>query len=135
MEKCRFFLVMLLGFLVLSGCRTLNKEETKADLEYEIVEEDEIPEEMKSIIEQEKEKGFQITYEENGELYIGQGYGEKEQEGYEIEVDLCQSSPDFVYFHTILKGPAEEAKEKNKSWPDIVVRVRQSGKHVIFLND
>lgn len=129
--------IMLLGtafFLFLCGCRVFNKEETAQELDYEIVAEEEIPEEMKAVIEEKKAQGFQITFEEKDTLYIGQGYGEKDQEGYEILVDQCQYSDDFVYFHTILNGPREETKEKGQSYPYLVVRCEVSGKEVIFLN-
>lgn len=129
--------MMLLGivfFLLFCGCRRLNKEEAAQELDYEMIAEDEIPEEMKEIIEAKKAEGFQITFEEKDTLYIGQGYGEKDLEGYEILVDQCQYSENFVYFHTILNGPREEAKEKGQFYPYLVVKCEVSGKEVIFLN-
>lgn len=134
MKKQSIMLLCMALFLIFCGCRTLNKEEAVQELDYEMIAEDEIPEEMKAVIEQKKRGSFQITFEEDGTLYIGQGYGEKNQEGYEIIVDICRYSENFVYFHTILNGPMEEAKEKSPTYPYLVVRCRQAGKEVVFLN-
>lgn len=134
MRKIPVFLGVCLFFLTAAGCECLEKEENSEEVVFEIVEEDEIPEKMKTIIEEEKEEPFQITYEEDGRIYIGQGYGQKEMEGYEIEVDDCRISEHFLYVHTILTGPDREPEEKTRSWPYIVIRVEQSGKQVIFLN-
>lgn len=125
-------LLLVVSILLFGGCRTYNKEETASELAYEILEPDEIPEELQRKIESKKASHFQITYEEDGLLYIGQGYGEKEQEGYEIRVDQCQSSAHFVYFHTILIGPEKAANDTNASYPYLVVRCKEQGKQVIF---
>lgn len=122
---------MLLFFC---GCRIINKEEAAQDLTYEIVSEDEVPEEMSAVIAEKMAKPFRISFEIDGMLYIGQGYGEKAQEGYEIMVDKCQYSQHFVYIHTILNGPKVESKEKTTSYPYVVIKCNQIGKQVIFLN-
>lgn len=125
------------GFLILSllcGCVRLEKEEAAQEVAYQIVEEDDVPEDMKQTIEQKKAEPFQITYEDEEALYIGQGYGEKDREGYEIEVDLCEESEHFIYIHMILHGPREES-EKKDSWPYLIVRLDRKEKQVIFLNE
>lgn len=132
-KSCRIGCLFLV-FLVFCGCHTLNKEETAQDLSYEIVSEEEVPEEMREVIAEKMAKPFQISFEIDGALYIGQGYGEKAQDGYEIIVDKCQYSQHFVYIHTILNGPKVKAKEKTASYPYIIVKCDQIGKKVIFLN-
>lgn len=128
--------MLLLGMLLflINGCTTYNKEETSVDAAYEILEEDEIPTEMKEEMEAKKTETFRIVYETTEGTYIAVGYGEKEQEGYEIQVDSCKVSEHFVYIHTILKGPLEEEKQKRKSYPCLVIMCGETEKQVIFLN-
>lgn len=135
MKKQRVCLGILLVLVLISGCKKTEKMEEAKQAEFVIVEDDEIPEIMKETIEIEKGEVFQITYEDQENLYIGQGYGEKEMEGYEIAVDICSESEHFIYVHTVLTGPDEEPTEKKKSWPYIVLCLEKKGKQVIFLNE
>lgn len=135
MKRHWVYLGMIWLFLPLCGCTKMEKMEEASEIEFVIVEEDEIPETMKKIIESEKEEAFQITYEDGEYLYIGQGYGKKEIEGYEISVDICKESEHFIYVHTILTGPREEPAEKEASWPYVVIRAEGKKKQVIFLNE
>lgn len=135
MKKRQVCLWILLTLFLISGCRGLEKIEEAEPAEFVIIEEDEIPEVMKETIEMEKEEAFQITYEDEKNLYIGQGYGEKDMEGYEITVDVCRESENFIYVHTVLTGPREEPEEKKTSWPYIVLCLEKKGKQVIFLNE
>ena len=69
-----FFLAMLTG--VVSGCAKKEKEIPKVkDLEYTVLEESEVPEELLEKIREEKANAFDITYQSEGYLYIARGYG------------------------------------------------------------
>ena len=130
--------IVCLGILSISlmvcGCTKIKKEETAETAAFERVDTDEIPDEMMKIIDEKKENGFRITYEDDVGIYIGHGYGKQEWEGYQIEVDQCSVSEHFIYVHTILSGPPKEPKEQIPSYPYIVFRVNETGKRVIFLN-
>lgn len=134
MKKRKVYVLFFLLFTLFEGCVKMDKNEPSQAVSCQIVEEDDIPEEMKKVIELKKAEPFQITYEDEEFLYIGQGYGKKEMEGYEIEVDSCEESEHFVYIHMILHGPKEE-KEQKDSWPYLIIRLEKKEKQVIFLNE
>lgn len=127
-------MVCVLFVGIMAGCSVISKEEEKKEeLEFEIVEEEDIPEEMKNKIGEQKEKTFQITYGDQEYLYIGQGYGEKETSGYSIVVDECYETEHAVYIHNTLIGPgAEEEISSSPACPYVVVRIKWSEKQVIF---
>lgn len=117
-----------------SACTKLRINEAARPAEYQIVEEEQLPEEIRRQIELRKKEPFQITFEDEEALYIGQGYGTKEMEGYKIEVDSCEESEHFIYVHMLLYGP-RTAGEKKESWPYRVIQLEKKGKQVIFLNE
>lgn len=128
-------IVLLSGLvLLMNGCVVYNKEETSVEMPYEVLSEDEIPVELKMKLDETKTGSVRMTYETSDALYIAVGYGEKDQEGYEISVDSVMSSEHFLYIHTTLTGPREEAKQKVKSHPYLVIKCQQIEKTVIFLN-
>ena len=93
-EKLRKFLVMAAGVLVIlettviSGCRA-NISGTESDrmVEYTVICGDEIPEEFKKQINENKAKAMKLTYKDDEYLYIAEGFGTKETGGYSITVN------------------------------------------------
>lgn len=128
-----FFLV---GAVFLTGCReeTDNLAKIK-DLEFTVTAEENIPEELRKVIEEKKTEGFKVTYQDNGFLYICTGYGEQETGGYSITVDALYETANAVYFDTTLLGPEpgeNEGKKTSKSYPYIVVKTEMTDKPVVF---
>ena len=125
-------LVILLGiFFCATGCKmTEHPEKTIGEVEFEVLEKEEVPEILMKIIEKKKDEPFLSTFGDGEFLYIGQGYGQKDKDGYEIEVDSFAETEHFLYFHTILTG-SHNAKEK-KTFPWIVVRTKWKDKSVIY---
>lgn len=119
---------------VLTGCTVVRKDKNGGkDLEFAVMEEDEIPGEMKALIEARKEKPFWMTWGDGEYLYIGQGYGEKSTGGYQVIVDGCVETEEAVYIHTMLQGPGQGEKvSEKKSFPYVVIRVKWKEKHVVF---
>ena len=65
--------------LAAAGCGIEDTNGSKIeDVEFTVLEEEAVPEELKQEIEERKEMDFKLTYEDNGKLYIARGYGEKE---------------------------------------------------------
>ena len=120
--------------LLLCGCSVqTNKREKLRDLEYRILEEREIPADLRAILEEKREKEFKLTYEEEKKLYLCIGYGEQETGGYSIAVKELYLSENAVYFDTNLMGPGkEEAASQAKSYPYLVVQTEDVGKPVVF---
>lgn len=134
MRRMLCVLVCLLSVLLLAGCSVEKTDETKIrDLEYTIVDKDEIPDEMKAEIGKRKAEPFKITYGDGASLYIGQGYGKQETSGYSVEIKACYESSNSVFLHTNLIGPdnGEEIKEK-ATYPYIVVKLAWTEKTVIY---
>ena len=93
-----------------------------------------------------EEKPFQITYMQGDRLYVGQGYGKQEMEGYAIRVDSCTETKDVICVRTTLLGPGNDETEKDgeeagnvcvregarSQYPYVVLEMEKSEKPVIF---
>lgn len=138
-KKCRrrllaILLSMTVSAILLSGCKISESDGTKVeDLDYTVVEEDKVPEELQTQIDEKKEADFKLTYENDGDLYIVRGYGEQETGGYSIAVNDVYLTANSVVFKTLLIGPGEsEEKSKAPSYPYIVVKIKDQNKNVVF---
>lgn len=119
---------------MLMGCsvKKLNTEKLK-DIDFTVLEEENIPEELQAMIKEKETQPFKLTYADNGELYIAEGYGEQETSGYSIEVKECYETENAVYVHTNLIGPAKEEKVvEKKTYPYIVIKMEFIDKNVVF---
>lgn len=127
------FALMIFGS-VLCGCSVEETNGTKvSDLEYEIVEENLLPEELLSTIEEKKAADFKLTYESGEELYIIRGYGEQATGGYSIQVKECYLTSNAVLFDTELIGPRKgETTSQSPSYPYIVIKIAGREENVIF---
>ena len=70
----------------LAGCTRNDAPEKLRDLEFTVVGDGEVPEELKNIIGEKQAAPFKLTYSDGQGLYIVQGYGEQETGGYSIAV-------------------------------------------------
>lgn len=132
MWKRVFLIGMVLIFL--SGCRVqTNQTEKLKDLEYTIVEEGDLPEELCGILEEKKKESFKLTYESEDSLYLCVGYGEQSTGGYSISVNELYLSENAIYFDTNLIGPevSEQAAE-SVSYPYLTVKTEYLDKPVVF---
>ena len=100
--------------IFLGGCQVMEKEEAGGEmLEYSIVDEKKVPAEMTERIAGMEETPFQIMYVQGDRLYVGQGYGRQEMEGYAIRVDGCTEEKDVICVQTTLLGPGSDETEKD----------------------
>lgn len=127
-------IVLILASGIWSGCGIEKTDGKKVrDLEYEIIEEDDIPEELKTKIEEKKEADFKLTYESDRFLYIVRGYGEQETGGYSIQILDFYLTQNAIVFDTNLLGPSkDEVKNTAPSYPYLVIRVENQDKNIIF---
>ncbi len=134
LKRIIIFPAVLLCIVILPGCVSVVKEKERLrDLDYIIVEELDIPGELKDMIEKNKNSPFGLTYSDNGELYIVRGYGRREKTGYEVEAVNLYETGQSVCFHTALIGPQKgEDTEEIPTFPYIVVKLKDLGKNVIF---
>lgn len=105
--------------LAAAGCGIEDTNGSKIeDVEFTVLEEEAVPEELKQEIEERKEMDFKLTYEGNGKLYIARGYGEKETGGYSISVKDVYLTQNALCFVTTLIGPGEnETVAKGTKFP------------------
>lgn len=135
MKRWLYAAVFLMVSVGITGCTVLKiPEQKKQDIKYEIVERERIPKEMNEWIEKHKEKPFQIAFTDQGYWYIAQGYGKKEQTGYEIEMDRCYETGHTIMVHTLLYGPEDGREIEEVSYPFLVVRTKWKDKMVVFMN-
>lgn len=119
---------------MLSGCTMLSNERVKLrDLEFTVLSEEKIPEELKTIIEEKKAQAFKLTYSDNEYLYISIGYGEQATGGYSIAVNELYLTDNAIYVNTNLLGPdASEKSNPAASYPYIVIKTEYLDETVIF---
>lgn len=122
------FVCILLAFVfmasILQGCSfgKVSKDKVR-DLDYTVVPEEDIPEELKKIIGEKKTQPFQLSYAAGDELYIAIGYGEQKTGGYSIVMDELYVTEDAVVIGTTLMGPSkDEQVQETPSYPYIVVK-------------
>lgn len=119
---------------LLGGCSIEDTDGTKIkDLDYVIVEENELPEELAGMIEEKKAADFKLTYEMDGALYIIRGYGEQETGGYSIRVKDFYLTSNAILFDTELVGPRKgENVSASPSYPYIVIKTEKRDESTIF---
>lgn len=143
MNKMYFLFTIAVAVMItgLSGCAGKAKEENRKikDIEFTVLAEDNLPEELKQIIEEKKEKEFKITYQDNDYLYICVGYGKQDSGGYSITVNDLYLTNNAIYVDTNLIGPEAENKELYKtqgkdsaSYSYIVLKIEYLDKSVVF---
>lgn len=124
--------ILLLSLLAGCGGDTVQDQERK-NMEFTVVSEDRLPDELKEIIDEKKESGFKITYADEGYLYICVGYGKQESGGYSIVVNELYSTENAIYINTNLLGPkAGSGGGKSPSYPYITAKVEYVDKTVVF---
>ncbi|MCH5248922.1 MAG: protease complex subunit PrcB family protein [Lachnospiraceae bacterium] len=103
------------------------------DLEFSVIAEDNLPEELLSIISEKKASPFKLTFQDQGYVYICIGYGEQETGGYSITVNELYETSNAIYIDTNLIGPGVEDKgKKSPSYPYVVAKTEYIDKPVVF---
>ena len=122
--------VLLFGML-LTACGRAEEELT--ELEFTVVEDGRLPEELLKLIGEKKTECFKMTYADGGYLYLCVGYGKQSTGGYSITVDRLGASENAVYLDTNLMGPTQaEAQNASPSYPYLVVKIPFVDKTVVF---
>lgn len=126
-------LVCLLCISVLACGAKKDPMEKIRDLEFSVIAEDNLPEELLSVIEEKKTAPFKLTFQDQGFLYICVGYGEQATGGYSITVNELYETSNAIYIDTNLIGPSPEEKGKNAAtYPYVVVKTEYIEKSVVF---
>lgn len=132
----RLFIVLMTVLMVMNfgGCTMLSEENIKLrDLDFTVLSEETIPEELQTIIDEKIAEPFKLTYSDNEYLYICIGYGKQQTGGYSIAVNELYLTDSAIYVNTQLLGPESAKKgEKVPSYPYIVIKTEYLEETVIF---
>ncbi len=126
--------ILFVLIFTFTGCSMSSLDTAKLrDLEFTVVSEERLPEELKSLIEERKTGDFKLTYNDKEFLYICIGYGEQATGGYSIAVNDLYLTEDAITISTSLLGPGPEGKAGSApSYPYIVVKTEYLDKTVTF---
>ena len=73
--------------------------------EYTVMKEEDYPEKVKELISENREEEFQMTYQDQGYLYLLKGYGKQETGGYSIQIEDLSLWENAIHLKTVLMGP------------------------------
>ncbi len=133
MKRWGILSILLLAFF-LGGCK-IEEGDTKkvSDLSFIVVKEEEVPERLRNLIQENKEKPFKLTYSDDSYLYLIRGYGKQATAGYSIQVKECYLTSNAIVFKTNLIGPSKEENiVETPSYPYIVVKTEYREEMVVF---
>lgn len=132
LAACTVFLTACTALL--TACSAQPQEDAQREnLEFTVVSEDRLPDELKEIVESKKENAFKLTYADEGYLYICIGYGRQESGGYSVTVNDLYETDNAVYVNTNLLGPkAGSTPGSSPSYPYIVLKLEFRDKTVVF---
>ena len=134
MKKICLLVIVSIMAAMLSACGgETEKEVNRNNLEFTVVSEDRLPDELKEILDQKKESAFKLTYADEGYLYICVGYGKQESGGYSVTVNELYETDNAIYVNTNLLGPkAGSSPGTSPSYPYIVLKIEFRDKTVVF---
>lgn len=127
---------VLLLCMILTGCGMSGGENIKLrDLDFTVLSEEKIPEELKTVIAEKGNESFQLTYSDNQNLYISIGYGQQKTGGYSIAVDELYLTDDAIHVSTSLLGPDITGQKEGAGKPTtpyIVIKTELLDKIVLY---
>lgn len=126
--------IVLIFTVIAGGCGISTQDRQKVqDLDYTVVDPNEVPESFQEQIDAKVENHFKLTYEDGEYLYIAVGYGEQTTGGYSIQVKDCYVSSNAIYFYTELYGPEKgETVCEAVTYPYIVIKTELRDEPVVF---
>ena len=133
----KLFYIICMGLAIwgmFGGCEVTDiKEGDKKPVEYTVVLEKELPEEILNLIEQKKEHDFQMTYQDGEDLYLIRGYGKQDKGGYSIQVEEVTATDGAIHVKTRLLGPETKEEQKGEgSVPSLVIKTEDLELPVVF---
>ena len=133
-KKMKAFYVICICMCLLGACSFgQSKTDKLRDLDFTVVSDDRLPEELKTILEEKKQSEFKITFQDGEYLYICMGYGQQQTGGYSITVKELYLTENAIYVDTDLMGPsAAEKITETSSYPYIVLKTEYLDKTVVF---
>lgn len=133
-KKLAALIALVCCLFLCIGCTDLQSgKHTQRNLEYTVVKEADIPDELMKQILEAKEEVFKLTYQDGEYLYIASGYGEQKTGGYSMSVEELYALDHAIIYKTKLIGPAKgEIVNKTVSYPYMVVKTEKCEEPVVF---
>jgi hypothetical protein len=127
-------LLIIITVFGLLGCKRDDSEIKKLrDLEFTVVEDADLPGELKEIIDEKNDKPFRLHYSNKDFLYIVVGYGKQNSGGYSIAVEELFLTDNAIYIDTNLIGPSQDdLVTQGVTYPYIVVKLEYMDKKIVF---
>jgi hypothetical protein len=137
MKRIRGIVLLLTIAITTAGlcsCKVENEDIKKLkDLEFTVVEDADLPGELKDIIDQKKENPFKLSYSNKDYLYIVVGYGKQNSGGYSVSIDELYLTSNAIYIDTNLIGPSEgDMVTQGVTYPYVVAKLEFMEKSVVF---
>ena len=120
--------------LSVGGCSMFDTSDKKvSDMEFTVTDAEELPEEIRAMIEERKNEAFQMAYHDGSYSYIIVGYGQQETSGYSIQVGDVYQGENGIWVDTDLIGPEKsEATEAVPSYPYVVKKIESVDQTIRF---
>lgn len=134
MRKLYIIVLCLLGmFFMISCSKKADNSGQGKEMEFTVVDDINIPDELKEIIDEKKNDAFQMTFTSGDNMYLVVGYGEQSTGGYSIKVENLCMKEDGIHLKTNLLGPDKEEKVSSKpSFPYVVVKIQTIDAEVTY---
>ena len=117
----------------MTGCSGSKEPAHKTSVDYTVVENADLPDELKKLIESKKDKVMRLTYTTKDYTYVVAGYGTRETSGYSIKVNNVYTGDNALYIDLNLIGPAAgEAVNEVETYPVIVLKMERREESVVF---
>ena len=125
-------LILILNLTLMTGCVIEEDEKEKVnDIDFTVVPEENIPKELKTLIDNKKKGEFIVSYGDKENLFIAVGYGEQPIGGYSIQVKELYETKNNIFIDTEFIGPSKsEDVSQTLSYPYIVVQMEYIDKQV-----
>lgn len=135
MQKNKMAVTMIVIAVVTAvsacGIEKVSRKKTN-DTDFTVVAENEMPNEVKQIVEEKKEVPFKVAYSDHEYTYIIVGYGKQKYDGYSIKVKNIYETKNAIYVKTEFSGPKEYTNNEVESYPYIVIKIEYTDKNVVF---
>lgn len=134
----RISLWLMLAVILCACAKSSNLEKKVQDLDFTVVGEKDISEELKKHIDERKEETFTLIYKDGENMYLIIGYGRQSGGGYSIRVNDLYLGEQAVNVSTSLEGPDAGQNEEKEitseiaSFPYIVLKIETIEAPVIF---
>lgn len=137
-NRCIRWMAIVLAVLMitgagLSGCGKKDEPKNKTSVDYTVVEDGDLPQELKKIIDNKKDKAIRLTYTTKDYTYVVAGYGTRDSSGYSIKVNDVYTGDNSLYVDITLIGPSQdEAVNEVDTYPYIVLKMERRDESVVF---